>query len=61
MEWRSSIRPRYPGRGRYGLLNLAITAVKGAGAAAGANGVSISLDAAAQAEVKAVIAAIEKV
>lgn len=44
-----------------GLLNLAITAVKGAGAAAGANGVSISLDAAAQAEVKAVIAAIEKV
>jgi hypothetical protein len=44
-----------------GLLNLAITAVKGAGAAAGANGVNLSLDAAAVADVKAAIAAIEKV
>jgi hypothetical protein len=44
-----------------GLLNLAITAVKGAGDAASANGLSVSLDSAAVAEVKAVIAAIEKV
>jgi len=44
-----------------GLLNTAIIAVKGAGDAASANGLSISLDAAAIAEVKAVIAAIEKI
>ena len=44
-----------------GLLNLAIAAVKGAGEAASANGVSVSLDSAAVAEVKAVIAAIEKI
>jgi hypothetical protein len=44
-----------------GLLNLAITAVKGAGSAGTANGLSVSLDAAAIAEVKAVIAAIEKI
>lgn len=44
-----------------GVLNTVITAVKGAGQAAGANGLSVSFDAAAIAEVKAVIAAIEKV
>jgi hypothetical protein len=43
-----------------GLLNAAIVAVKGAGDAASANGVSVSLDSAAVADVKAVIAAIEK-
>jgi hypothetical protein len=43
------------------LLNLAITAVQGAGSAAGANGVNLSLDTAAIADVKAVIAAIEKI
>lgn len=43
------------------LLNAAITAVKGAGAAASANGVNVPLDSAAVAEVKAVIVAIEKV
>jgi hypothetical protein len=44
-----------------GLLNLAITAVKGAGDAASANGVNVSLDAAAVAEVKAAITAVEKI
>jgi hypothetical protein len=44
-----------------GLLNLAITAIKDAGEAASANGVSVSLDSATIAEVKAVIAAIEKI
>ena len=44
-----------------GLLNTAITAVKGAGDAASANGLSVSLDSAAVAEIKAVIAAIEKI
>jgi hypothetical protein len=44
-----------------GLLNTVITAVKGAGDAAAANGLSVSFDAAAIADVKAVIAAIEKV
>jgi hypothetical protein len=44
-----------------GLLNTAIVAVKGAGDVASANGLSISLDSAAVAEVKAVIAAIEKI
>jgi len=44
-----------------GLLNTAITAVKGAGDAASANGLSVSLDSSAIAEIKAVIAAIEKV
>jgi hypothetical protein len=43
------------------LLNTAITAVKGAGDAASANGLSVSLDSAAIAEIKAVIAAIEKI
>jgi len=43
------------------LLNTAITAVKGAGDAASQNGLSVSLDAAAVADVKSVIAAIEKV
>jgi len=42
------------------VLNVVITAVKGAGQAAAANGLSVSFDAAAIAEVKAVIAAIEK-
>jgi len=44
-----------------GLLNLAITAVKNTNAAAQANGINVNLDAAAIAEVKAVIAAIEKI
>jgi hypothetical protein len=44
-----------------GLLNLAIAAVKGAGGAASSNGVSVSLDSAAIAEVQAVITAIEKI
>jgi hypothetical protein len=44
-----------------GLLNTVITAVKGAGDAGSANGLSVSLDAAVIAEVKAVIAAIEKI
>jgi hypothetical protein len=44
-----------------GLLNTVITAVKGAGDAASANGLSVSLDSSAVAEVKAVIAAIEKI
>jgi hypothetical protein len=44
-----------------GLLNTVITAVKGAGDAASTNGLSVSLDAAAIAEVKAVIKAIEAV
>lgn len=44
-----------------GLLNLAITAVKSTSTAAKANGVNVSLDSAAVAEVEAVIAAIEKV
>jgi hypothetical protein len=44
-----------------GLLNTAIAAVKGAGDAASANGLSVSLDSAAVAEIKAVIAAIEKI
>lgn len=44
-----------------GVLNTVITAVKGAGDAASANGLSVSFDAAAIAEVKAVIAAIEKI
>jgi hypothetical protein len=43
-----------------GLLNTVITAVKGAGAAGAANGLSVSLDAATIADVKSVIAAIEK-
>lgn len=43
------------------LVNLAINAVKGADAAATANGVNVSLDATAVANVKAVIAAIEKI
>lgn len=43
------------------LLNTAITAVKGADSAAVANGLSVSLDAATVADIKAVIAAIEKV
>lgn len=43
------------------LLNLAINAVKGSGDAASANGLSVSLDSAAVAEIKAVIAAIEKI
>lgn len=43
-----------------GVLNTVITAVKGAGTAAANNGLSVSFDAAAIAEVKAVIAAIEK-
>jgi hypothetical protein len=43
------------------LLNTAITAVKGAGDAASQNGLTISLDQAAIADVKAVIAAIEKI
>jgi hypothetical protein len=43
------------------LLNTAITAVKGAGDAGSANGLSVSFDSAAIADVKAVIAAIEKV
>ncbi len=43
------------------LLNTAITAVKGAGDAASANGLTVSMDSAAIADVKAVIAAIEKV
>ena len=42
------------------LLNTVITAVKGAGSAGSSNGLSVSLDAAAIADVKAVIAAIEK-
>jgi hypothetical protein len=42
------------------LLNLAINAVKGAGDAASANGLTVSLDAATVADIKAVIAAIEK-
>jgi hypothetical protein len=44
-----------------GLLNTVITAVKGIAAGAADNGLSVSFDAAAIAEVKAVIAAIEKV
>jgi hypothetical protein len=43
------------------LLNTTINAVKGAGDAVSANGLSVSLDSAAIADVKAVIAAIEKV
>jgi hypothetical protein len=43
------------------LVNLAITAVKDAGASAAANGVNVKLDSAAVADVKAVIAAIEKI
>lgn len=43
------------------LTNLAITAVKGTAAAAKANGVSVTLDQAAVAQVEAAIAAIEKV
>jgi hypothetical protein len=43
------------------LTNLAITAVKGASAAAKANGISVTLDQAAIAQVEAAIAAIEKV
>jgi hypothetical protein len=44
-----------------GLLNLVITAVKDAGTAASSNGLSVSLDSATIADVKAVIAAIEKI
>jgi hypothetical protein len=44
-----------------GVLNTVIAAVKGAGQAAAGNGLSVSFDAAAIAEVKAVIAAIEKI
>jgi hypothetical protein len=43
-----------------GILNTVIAAVKGAGDAASANGLSVSFDSAEIAEVKAVIAAIEK-
>ena len=43
------------------LLNVVITAVKGAGDAASANGLSVSLDSALVADVKAAIAASEKV
>lgn len=43
------------------ILNVAITAVKGTAAAAKANGVSVSLDQAAVAQVEAAIAAIEKI
>lgn len=42
------------------LLNLAITAVKKNASAASANGLSITLDSAAEASVKAVITALEK-
>lgn len=44
-----------------GLLNIVIAAVKNAGEAAAANGLSVSLDSATITEVKAVIAAIEKI
>ena len=44
-----------------GVLNTVITAVKGAGDAASTNGLSVSFDSAAIADVKAVIAAIEKI
>lgn len=44
-----------------GILNLAINAVKNAGDAASANGLSVSLDAQTIASVKAVIAALEKI
>lgn len=43
-----------------GVLNTVIAAVKGAGDAASANGLSVSFDSAAIAEVKAVITALEK-
>jgi len=43
------------------VLNTVIAAVKGAGDAASANGLNVSFDQAAIAEVKAVIAAIEKI
>jgi hypothetical protein len=43
------------------VLNVVITAVKGAGAAGAANGLNVSLDAALIAEVKAVLAGIEKI
>jgi hypothetical protein len=43
------------------LTNLAISAVKGAGGAAAANGLSVSLDEGTLSAVKALIAAIEKV
>jgi hypothetical protein len=43
------------------LTNLAVTAVKSAGSAAGANAVNVTLDSEALAAVKALIAAIEKV
>lgn len=43
------------------LSNLAITAVKGAAAAAKANGVSVTLDSTVVAQVEAAIAAIEKI
>ncbi len=43
------------------MLNTIITAVKDAGEAASANGLSVSFDSAAIAEVKSVIAAIEKI
>lgn len=43
------------------LLNLAITAVKDAGAAASANGVSITLDQATLADVKGFVTAVEKI
>lgn len=43
-----------------GILSQVIAAVKGAGDAASANGLSVSLDSSVIAEVKAVIAALEK-
>jgi hypothetical protein len=43
-----------------GILNLVITAVKGASTAAKANGLSVSFDSAAIAEVEKVIDALEK-
>jgi hypothetical protein len=42
-------------------LNTVVTAVQAAGDAASANGLSVSFDAAAIADVKAVIAALEKI
>lgn len=44
-----------------GVLNLAITAVKGTSAAAKANGVNVQLDQSAVSAVEAAIAAIEKI